>query len=273
MPPPRRSRAATARLPGPRAGRAPARPAAASAPLYQRIADELMSAIRAGEHPVGTMLPTETELRARYGVSRHTVREALRVLESMGLVSRRQGAGTAVTAQAARERFVQEISSAEELLQYPEETRLLILRAWPQRVEPALAGRLGCPPGATWLRAEGIRRVRVTAAPICLTTLHIPMRYAAVMDLIGAEPGPVYRLIERHFGLCVSRVELDLAAHAVPAEQAGLLEVAPGSPALLIRRRYLDQHGRVFELSESCHPAPRFTYRLTLRRAGEGRGG
>jgi len=62
-------------------------------------------------------------------------------------------------------------------------------------------------------------------------------------------------------------VELDIAAATVPAEQADLLEVDAGSAALLIRRRYLDGQGRVFEVSESCHPAPRFTYRLTLRRA------
>ena len=241
--------------------------APASGPLYQRVADDLIARIRAGEHAVGAMLPTEIELCGAYGVSRHTVREALRLLETMGLVTRRQGAGTIVTARDTRDRFVQEISSAEELLQYPENTRLLVLRARDVAVEPALASLLGCAPGARWLRVEAIRRVRVTAAPICFTTLHIPPEYAGVVDAIGNEPGSVYSLIEHRFGLRVGRVELDIAAATVPAEQADLLEVDAGSAALLIRRRYLDGQGRVFEVSESCHPAPRFTYRLTLRRA------
>jgi DNA-binding GntR family transcriptional regulator len=236
-------------------------------PLYQRVADDLIARIRGGEHAVGAMLPTEVELCAAYGVSRHTVREALRLLENMGLVLRRQGAGTIVTARETRDRFVQEISSAEELMQYPENTRLLVLRARSLPVDPAMAAVIGCAPDETWLRVEGIRRVRVTAAPLCYTTLHIPPEYAEVLDAIGNEAGPVYALIERRFGLRVGRVELDIAAATVPAEQAALLEVEPGSAALLIRRRYIDGHGRVFEVSESCHPAPRFTYRLTLRRA------
>lgn len=239
----------------------------AAGPLYQRVADDLIARIRGGEHAVGAMLPTEVELCGAYGVSRHTVREALRLLEAMGLVLRRQGAGTIVTARETRDRFVQEISSAEELLQYPENTRLLVLRARTVPVEAPLALLLGCQTGAPWLRVDGIRRVRVTAAPICATTLHIPPDYAEVVDTIGTEPGPVYALIERRFGLRVGRVELDIAAATVPAEQADLLEVEAGSAALLIRRRYLDGQGRVFEVSESLHPAPRFTYRLTLRRA------
>lgn len=244
----------------------------APGPLYQRVADDLIARIRSGEHAVGSMLQTEIELCAAYGVSRHTVREALRLLENMGLVLRRQGAGTIVTARETRDRFVQEISSAEELMQYPENTRLLILRARMLAVEPALAANIGCAPGDEWLRVEGIRRVRVTASPICYTTLHVPPEYAGVVDDIGIEPGPVYALIERRFGLRVGSVELDVAADTVPADQAALLEVEPGSAALIIRRRYLDTQGRVFEVSESCHPAPRFTYRLTLRRADTAEG-
>lgn len=245
----------------------PAEIAQATGPLYQRVADDLIARIRSGEHAVGAMLPTEIELCAAYGVSRHTVREALRLLEAMGLVLRRQGAGTIVTARETRDRFVQEISSAEELMQYPENTRLLILRARTVALDPAMASFIGCAAGEEWLRVEGIRRVRVTASPICYTTLHIPPGYADVVDAIGSEPGPVYALIERRFGLRTGSVELDIAAGTVPAEHADLLEVEPGSAALIIRRRYLDSQGRVFELSESCHPAPRFTYRLTLRRA------
>ena len=201
------------------------------------------------------MLPTELELAEAYGVSRHTVREALRQLEAQGLVSRRQGAGTVVVATEAPERFVQAISNVQELLQYPEETRLFVLRAKAARME-----------GEAWLRVEGVRRVKLTAAPICTVTVWIRPEHEAVLDDIGVLPGPVYSLIQRRFGLRVGQVELDLSAGGVPAEQAALLEVEAGAHALVARRRYRDESGRVFEVSEACHPAPRFTYRLTLKR-------
>ncbi len=62
------------------------------------IAQRLIEAIEAGEFAIGDLLPTEMELAAQYGVSRHTMREAVRELISRGIVSRRQGVVTRVTA-------------------------------------------------------------------------------------------------------------------------------------------------------------------------------
>ncbi len=231
-------------------------------PRYRQISDDLLAQIRGGQHAIGSMLPTETELCAVYAASRHTIREALRLVEEAGLVARRQGSGTTVIAHESRGRIVQDLTSIGGLLQYPEETRLTVLRA---REVPA-SEVPGAPEGDAWLRVEGIRRVRLTAAPICFVVVHIPVEYAAVIDEIGQQPGSVYALIERRFGLQLSSVEVDLSAGGVPDSQAGLLEVEPGAHALMIRRRYFDQNGRVFELSDGCHPAPRFTYRATLRR-------
>lgn len=225
-----------------------------------------MARLRDGTHPVGAMLPTETELCARYHVSRHTVREALRLLEEAGLVARRQGSGTTVIAQESRGRFVQDISSMAELLQYPAETRLTVLRARETRVDAVAAASLGLPEAGTWLRVEGIRRVRVTEAPICCVTILLRPEHAAVLEAIGVEKDPVYALVERRFGLTVTGIELEMSAGGVPQAEAALLEVEPGSPALVIRRRYREAGGRVFEVSEATHPAPRFTYRATLRR-------
>src|SRR5678810_1347444 len=57
---------------------------------------ELQKAILGGTFRLGTQLPTEAELCEMFGVSRTVVREALRVLEDEGLVSRRHGVGTFV---------------------------------------------------------------------------------------------------------------------------------------------------------------------------------
>lgn len=226
-------------------------------PRYREIADDLTARLGDGTYPVGAMLPTEWELCEAYDVSRHTVREALRRLEAQGLVTRRQGAGTLVAASAPRERFVQSITDLHELLQYPENTRLFVLHAQPAELD-----------GEPWLRVEALRRVRSTSAPICTVILHLRPEYAAVLDDIGAEPGPVFALIERRFDLRVSRVKLELSAGEVDARHAELLEVEPGAHALITRRHYLDGNGRVFEISEATHPAQRFTYQFTLRRDG-----
>lgn len=235
-------------------------------PRYRRLADEWTADIASGRHPVGSMLPTEAELCAAHRVSRHTVREALRVLEERGLVARRQGSGTTVLAERPGRRFVQDISDLQELLQYPRETRLTVLRARRAQPEGRAAEALGAAPGEAWLRVEGIRRVRVTEPPICFATVHIRPEHASALEEVGATPEPIHAVIARRFGIEPGGVEVEIAACQVPPEQAGALEVEAGSPGLLIRRLYLERGGRAFELSEAVHPAPRFTYRLSLKR-------
>mgnify|MGYP000707237242 CR=1 FL=1 len=74
--------------------RTPAHPA--GTPKYQVIRDELMNAIRSGEYPPGTRIPTERELSERYGVHRMTVRQATTALVRAGLVVKRRPQGNFV---------------------------------------------------------------------------------------------------------------------------------------------------------------------------------
>ncbi|WP_405791609.1 FadR/GntR family transcriptional regulator [Streptomyces sp. NBC_01506] len=70
----------------------------------KRVADQILEDLRgqilSGALPHGAKLPSERELAARYGVSGPTIREAIRVLTAMGLVSSRNGSGSTVTAQS-----------------------------------------------------------------------------------------------------------------------------------------------------------------------------
>ena len=65
---------------------------------YALLAESLLGKINSGDYPVGKLLPSESELCQQFGVSRTTVREALRHLNDMGLLSRRAGVGTLIRA-------------------------------------------------------------------------------------------------------------------------------------------------------------------------------
>lgn len=56
-------------------------------PVYLQVAEQVRDAILAGDLAPGVPLPTERELAAQFGVSRQTVREALRALQTQGLIS------------------------------------------------------------------------------------------------------------------------------------------------------------------------------------------
>lgn len=64
--------------------------------LGEVISAEIVAAIAKDKYPVGSKLPTEPELQAQFGISRTAVREALKWVESRGLISIRQGRGAQV---------------------------------------------------------------------------------------------------------------------------------------------------------------------------------
>lgn len=64
--------------------------------LHEEIVIQLAELIRQGQLQPGDRLPPERELADRFGVSRSSVREALRILELHGLVARRPGTGTVI---------------------------------------------------------------------------------------------------------------------------------------------------------------------------------
>lgn len=85
---------------------------------YAAVERQLLAELAVGRYPVGGRFPTEMELCARFAVSRHTVREALRRLSEMGLLERHRGAGTLVRAVSKPAGYVQSVASLDELYQY-----------------------------------------------------------------------------------------------------------------------------------------------------------
>ncbi|XVV09738.1 FadR/GntR family transcriptional regulator [Actinoplanes sp. CA-131856] len=71
-------------------------------PLVAQVAERVRGRISSGEWGVGTKLPGEHKLAPLLGVSRPTLREAMRILAGAGLVESRQGAGVFVVAAEPR---------------------------------------------------------------------------------------------------------------------------------------------------------------------------
>ena len=85
-------------------------------PRYMALARRLADDIREGKYPINSLLPTEAKLTSKYSISRFTVREAIRQLQSQGLVIRRQGVGTRVLADYPVRNYMQTRNTVEEVL-------------------------------------------------------------------------------------------------------------------------------------------------------------
>ena len=111
-------------------------------PLYRQISDTLLAGIRDGKFPVGSFLPGEMDLISRFDASRHTIREALRVLEDMGMVARQRGRGTVVLSTDAAPAFVQMVRSPSELFSYPDTSLFRLLSEEQVAADKSLAKAL-----------------------------------------------------------------------------------------------------------------------------------
>lgn len=86
-------------------------------PLHLRLLQDLKQRLEQQEWVAGQRLPTEQELSRDYSVSRSTVRTALKLLETLGFIRTRQGAGTFVTPLGAQARSgLQDLRSTTETL-------------------------------------------------------------------------------------------------------------------------------------------------------------
>jgi len=232
-------------------------------PLYRTLAERLSTAIAEGTYPVGSMLPTEAELCARFGVSRQTIREATRLLLQLGLVSRHQGVGTRVERATVAETYVQRLGALPDLWQYVKETRRKVLRV--TDVPPARA-RVPLPgdPTRRWRVLEGLRFVGDETRPIAWTQIYVAPAYAAVTEAKDRDAVPIYSLIERRFGLKTRSVRQEISAMAITGEMATLLHVKTGSPGLSVLRQYFSTQDEIFEVTLSVHPADRYHYTMQL---------
>ena len=227
----------------------------------------LLGEIRAGKYEASTRFPTEAQLSKRFGVSRFTVREALRAIEEMGLISRRPGAGTTVEATEFDGRFASSINSLDDLLQYARATRFAIRSVSSIRPAAGLSAKIGCEPGEDWRKIVGVRFVEDEEDPIGLTEIYLPAGLKGIIPLIGERPVPVYQMIEDNSDLQIETVIQDIAADTLNTRTASLFGAEPGSPALRISRRYFTADGRLIESAINIHPAGAYRYTVTLRRA------
>jgi GntR family transcriptional regulator len=237
---------------------------AGRSPHYVTLARELMEGIRRGRFPTGSMLPTEMELCERHGMSRITVRAAMRELEARGLVSRRAGIGTRVEASAARNRFVHTASSVEEFLQALVKLNFRTLGSRMVVVDAALAREIGCAAGEEFFRLESLR-VGESDVPVCLSVHHVPRAHAAAAMKMEGRSGSLASRIAKAGGGEVAAMRQTFDARNLTATEAKLLKAKPREAALDSCRWYFSEDSRLLLYSRSLFPRGRAVYDFRTR--------
>lgn len=235
-----------------------------SAPLYLRLQDRIRAAIETGGLKPLDALPGERDIAESFQVSRVTVRKALAGLVESGLLRQRQGSGTFVA--PPPQRVEQALSR---LTSFSEDMRLRGLAPtvrWLARgtslASPQEAMRLSLSPSDTVCR---LRRLRLAGGvPMAIELATIPTRFLPDPHLVETS---LYDVLAARGSLPVRALQRLCAAN-LGAEDAALLEVAPGAAALAIDRLSFLETGTPVEFTQSWYrgDAYDFVAELTLRR-------
>ncbi|MEV7424402.1 MULTISPECIES: GntR family transcriptional regulator [unclassified Streptomyces] len=220
---------------------------------YLEIAEALRRSILSGEYPVGARLPSESDLAARWSVSRGTVRQAVGLLASDGLIGSRQGARRVVLRQERRHSFEQLNSFAQwaQAMGCEVASRILSRTSRPATAEES--SRLGVAPGSEVLYVVRLRRL--DGEPVMVERTAYTQWVAPVVRALPDDVVSIMDSLAEHAGVVAHYGEHLIDAVAAGSEDARLLRVRRGSP--LLRQRHLTNTaaGRPIEWTDDRYRA------------------
>ncbi len=243
-------------------------------PVYRQIADIMRGQITSGDLAPGEQLPSERALMDSFGASRGTVRQAVSLLKSEGLIEVEHGRGAYVrTAPPVRrlayDRFARrhrDAGKAAYLAEMESEQRradVEIIRIARDAAPAVVAGRLGLAPGDPVLVRA--RRYLADGFPMELATSYVPWRLAEGTPMTEPNPGPggIYARLEEGGHVLGSLTE-DVNARMPTPEEARALRLAPGVPVLHLMRVAIDRDGLPVEVCDTIMAADRYSLSYVL---------
>jgi GntR family transcriptional regulator len=232
-------------------------------PLYRRIQADLRARMEQGELAPGSQVETEQELRARYGVSRATIRQALGGLIAEGLLEIRRGLGTYV-----RARPVEHVMGGFYTFSREIERHGLTpgTRALGVRVEPAdehVATALGLAVGAP---VVALSRLRLADdQPVVAETSWLPADRFPGLEGFDFGRVRLYDTLITRYGVRPVRAHEAFEPVLLTASEARLLDRRRGDPALRVERTAFDTDGTIVEYCRSTVRSDRYRYSVELR--------
>lgn len=222
-------------------------------PQYRQIESALRR--RIASLPPGARLPSDTQLRAEFGVSRMTARNAMQQLAEDGLIERQPGRGSFVAEAPAHRQANRLMTFTHEMIRTGRSPSSVVLD---RSIRPSTANEsadLGIPLRQPIVHLRRLRRA--DGLPVAIeSTVLLGICAGPVMAAdLGSES--LHETLRRA-GIVLRRGTGTIAAAAASAEDARLLETRPGDPLLVERRVISDGHGRRIEATESLYRADRY---------------
>ena len=204
-------------------------------PLWAQVLSDLRSRLGAGEFV--ERVPTDHELMESYGVSRHTVREAVRRMTDEGLVERERGRGTFV--RASIEQPLGALYSLFRSIEdqgFEQRSRVLTLE---ERTDEEAAGMLDLEPDAPLIFLERVRLV--DDEPIAVDCSWLPASLASPLMGVDFSHTALYEQLSERCGVIPTNGRERIEPKLPTSAQRDLLGIGPSVAVFGIERLALDR--------------------------------
>lgn len=230
-------------------------------PLHVQVEELLRKLIESPEYGNGKFLPKEVELSNRLGVSRNTIRQATNKLEYEGLLTRKKGVGTTVTQKALSTGLDHWYSFSEEMLQQGIQVENLELKVEKVKADEKVARFFQIPLHRSVLKLSRLRGTSGEPFVYFESWFHPRIGLKEEADYSG----PLYKLLERDFGVVVLRSSEHISAR-LAGPMAKKLEVDAHAPILFRERFVFDPGDRPIEYNLGYYRSDKFTYSIDIKR-------
>lgn len=232
-------------------------------PLYVQIRDSLRRQILDGTYQIHERLPSENEMMTVFGVSRITIRQALRDLHNEGLVFSAQGKGTFVSKPKAVQNVQRLEGFGEAMAAQGYEASARVLSIQQLKAPKAVAAALDLQPGD---EAIEVKRVRyLNRSPVCIENSYFPMDVGRQMFSLDLS-GDIFPMLENLFGIPLGGADISLDAILADDEAQQFLNLKTGEAILRVERLTHNRDGRPIDFEYLCYRGDSFKYQFRIDR-------
>tara|TARA_B110000259_G_scaffold39880_1_gene45511 strand:- start:862 stop:1575 length:714 start_codon:yes stop_codon:yes gene_type:complete len=230
-------------------------------PLYINIKNQLKQQILSDDYSIDERIPSENQLMTSFGVSRITVRKALKELHAEGLLWSIQGKGAFVSKPKVSQeiRSLQSLSEAIDSRLNRVSTKLLSAK----KVTPSQAVQ----DNLNSKKVFEITRIRyLNKKPISLDTSYFPIEIG-IKVLDTHETDDIFHTLENNLNVSLGQAHISMEARSAESKLAKILEVHIGKPIFWVTRLIKDMNDETIVCEYLAYRGDAYKYHLELNRS------
>jgi len=231
--------------------------------LYLQVIDKIKQNIEKGIFKEKERLPSEFDLSKQLGVSRATLREALRILEEENIIVRRHGVGTFVNTKPTFLSGIEQLNSITHMIeQAGMKAGTIFLSSQIQELSENDLTRFACEEDEQILFVERVRTANGEPVVYCMDKVpqkilpeNFEYRQESLLEILEKQAG-------KHISYAVANIE-PLGYHE---KVSPILQCEPETALLVLKQMHYDQHDEPILYSINYFKADQFSFQVLRKR-------